>query len=231
MQCDGAKAQQPRQMRQRPVVIGLTGPIASGKSTVAELLRERGAEIVDADRVYRSLLVPGSEMAHRIVARFGPSIIAANGGIDRSTLGDLVFQDPQALADLDHITHPTVVDEIRNVIDRSTAPVVVVEAIKLGQSGLASDIDLLWLVTADEASRLERLMKRTGMDETKARVRIAAASGRVPEGTRVDLSIDNSGDIGATLRTVDDAWQALLADKTDTRQNLIASGKRRLRER
>jgi dephospho-CoA kinase len=219
MQCDGANAQQPLQTRQRPVVIGLTGPIASGKSTIADYLRERGADIVDADRVYRSLLVPGSEMVRRIVARFGPGVVAANGEIDRSTLGDLVFEDAQALADLDHITHPPVVDEIRNVIDRSTAPVVVVEAIKLGQSGLASDIDSLWLVTADEASRRERLMKRTGMDETKARARIAAASGSVPEGTRVDLSIDNSGDIGATLRAVEDAWQALLTDKTDIRQN------------
>jgi dephospho-CoA kinase len=97
----------------------------------------------------------------------------------------------------------------------------VVEAIKLGQSGLAADIDSLWLVTADEAPRLERLMKRTGMDETKARARIAAASGHVPEGIRVDVSIDNSGDVGATLRAVDDAWQALLADKSDTRQDLI----------
>jgi dephospho-CoA kinase len=224
MRFDGAKAEQPRQMEQRPVVIGLTGPIASGKSTVAGYLRERGADIVDADRVYRSLLVPGSELARRIVARFGPGVVAANGDIDRSALADLVFQDAQALADLDQITHPPVVEEIRNMIDRSTAPVVVVEAIKLGQSGLASDIDSLWLVTADEASRLQRLMKRTGMDETKARARIAAASGRVPDGIRVDLLIDNSGDIGATLRAVDDAWQALLADKTDKRQDLIVSG-------
>ena len=218
------KSLEPRQMQQRPVVIGLTGPIASGKSTVAAHLRERGADIVDADRVYRSLLVPGSELARRIVARFGPGVVAANGDIDRSALGDLVFQDAQALADLDEITHPVVVDEIRNVIDRSAAPVVVVEGIKLGQSGLASDLDSLWLVTADEATRLQRLMKRAGMDETKARARIAAASGRVPDGIRVDRAIDNSGDIGATLRAVDEAWQALLSEKTGKHQDLIVSG-------
>ena len=224
MQFDGTKAQQPRRMPQRPVVIGLTGPIASGKSTIAGYLRERGAEVVDADRVYRSLLVPGSELARRIVARFGPQVVAANGDIDRSALGDLVFQDAQALADLDEITHPLVVDEIRNLIDRSPAPVVVVEAIKLGQSGMASDLDSLWLVTADETTRLQRLMKRAGMDETKARARIAAASGRVPDGIRVDRAIDNSGDIGATLRAVDDAWQALLFEKTDRHQDVTVSG-------
>ncbi|MBW3633194.1 MAG: dephospho-CoA kinase [Chloroflexi bacterium] len=221
MQFDDAKARQGRQPEKRRIVIGLTGPIASGKSTVASYLRERGADIVDADRVYRSLLAPGSELARRIVARFGPGVVAANGDIDRSALGDLVFQDADALADLDQITHPKVVDEIRTMIDRSNAPVVVVEAIKLAQSGLASDIDSLWLVTADEATRLQRLMTRAGMDEAKARARIAAASGRVPDGIRVDFAIDNSGDIGATLRAVDDAWQALLSDKMDTRQHEI----------
>ncbi len=221
MQFDGTKAKQPRPMGQRPIIIGLTGPIASGKSTVAEYLRERGADVVDADHVYRSLLVPGSELVRRIEARFGPGVVTENGEIDRAALGEMVFQDAQALADLDRITHPIVVDEIRNVIDRSTAPVVVVEAIKLGQSGLASDIDSLWLVTADEPSRLQRLMKRAGMDETRARARIAAASGRVPDGIRVDREIDNSGEISATLRAVDDALQALLSEATDTHQDLM----------
>lgn len=220
MQHDSAQTRLAHPLPQRPIVIGLTGPIASGKSTVAEYLRDRGAHVVDADRVYRSLLVPGSELARRIVARFGPAVITANGDIDRSALADLVFQDAEALADLDKITHPIVVDEIRTVIDRSTAPVVVVEAIKLGQSGLASDIDSLWLVTADEATRLQRLMKRAGMDETKARARIAAASGHVPDGLLIDLSIDNSGDIGDTLRAVDDAWQTLLTGETDTHQHV-----------
>src|SRR5215204_6065578 len=114
MQHDGVKAQQAGETRSRPIVIGLTGPIASGKSTVAGHLRDRGADTVDADRVYRSLLVPGSELVRRIVDRFGHGVVAANGEIDRSALGDLVFQDAEALADLDHITHPIVVDEIRN---------------------------------------------------------------------------------------------------------------------
>src|SRR5688572_16559841 len=83
-----------------PLVIGLTGPIASGKSTVAELLRQRGAEIIDADRVYRSLLQPGSELWRQVVERFGPAIVRSDGEIDRAELGRIVFADPAALADL-----------------------------------------------------------------------------------------------------------------------------------
>src|SRR5918997_7167370 len=87
-----------------PFVIGLTGPIASGKSTVAELLRQRGAEIIDADRVYRSLLHHGSELWRQVVERFGPAIVGSDGEIDRAALGRVVFSDPAALADLDRIT-------------------------------------------------------------------------------------------------------------------------------
>ncbi len=214
-----------RTLRERPMVIGLTGPIAAGKSTVENRLRDAGAEIIDADRVYRSLLVPGSELARRIEERFGSTVVAANGEVDRAALGEIVFRDTAALADLDRITHPLVIAEIRRKIDQSTAPVVVIEAVKLVQSGLASDVDTLWFVTADEAARLRRLMRRTGLDESQARARIAAASGFVPKGVRADVSIDNSGDMGATLRAVDDAWQAVFSDKTKMRNDFVVSAK------
>ena len=122
-------------------MIGLTGPIASGKSTVADLLRQRGAEVIDADRVYRSLLAPGSTLWRRVVERFGSAIVGPDGEIDRAALADIVFADPEALADLDRITHPAVVAEIRSRIARASSPLVVLEAVKLVQSGLASDVD------------------------------------------------------------------------------------------
>jgi dephospho-CoA kinase len=192
-----------------PVVIGLTGPIASGKSTVAELLRQRGAEVIDADHVYRSLLQSGSVLWRQVVERFGPAIVGSDGEIDRAALGDVVFADPAALADLDRITHPAVVAEIRTRIGRSSAPLIVLEAVKLVQSGLAFDVDALWFVSADPETRLRRLMSRSGMDEASARARIAAAPNTVPEGVDVDATIDNSGDLASTAAAIDDAWQAV----------------------
>jgi dephospho-CoA kinase len=192
-----------------PFVIGLTGPIASGKSTVAELLRQRGADVIDADRVYRSLLQSGSGLWRQVVARFGPEIVGPDGEINRAALGGVVFADPEALADLDRITHPAVVAEVRTRIARSTAPFVVLEAIKLVQSGLASDVDALWFVTADPETRRHRLMSRSGMDEASARARIAAAPDTVPEGVDVDVTIDNSGDLLSTSAAIDEAWRAV----------------------
>jgi dephospho-CoA kinase len=192
-----------------PFVIGLTGPIASGKSTVAELLRRRGAEIIDADRVYRSLLHPESELWRQVVERFGPAIVGSDGEIDRAALGRVVFADPAALADLDRITHPAVVAEVRTRMARSKAPLIVLEAVKLVQSGLASDVDALWFISADPETRLQRLMARSGMDDASARARIAAAPGTVPEGVDVDAMIDNSGELSSTATAIDGALQAV----------------------
>ena len=209
MTCDGDAIIEGSNCGRSPFVIGLTGPIASGKSTVADILRQRGAEVIDADRVYRSLLVPGSELWLRVVERFGTEIVRSDGEIDRAKLAEKVFSDPQALANLDRVTHPAVVAEIRSRIARSHAPIIVVEAVKLVQSGLASDVDALWFVTADPETRLRRLMTRSGMDEPSARARIAAAPATVPESVLVDATIDKSGDLASTSAAVNEAWRAV----------------------
>jgi dephospho-CoA kinase len=201
-----------------PFVIGLTGPIASGKSTVADMLRQRGAEVIDADRVYRSLLNPGSDLWRRVVDRFGSAIVRSDGEIDRAALGVMVFADPEALADLDRITHPAVVAEIRSLIAESGAPLVVLEAVKLAQSGLASDVDALWLVTADPEVRLRRLMSRSGLDEASASARIAAAPDPIPDGVEVAATIDNSDDLASTADAVDDAWRAVCSGQAKAEQ-------------
>ena len=206
-----------------PYVIGLTGPIASGKSTIAEMLRKRGAEVIDADRVYRGLLAPGAALWKRVVVRFGPTIIGSDGDIDRSALADIVFADPEALADLDRITHPAVIAELRDLIARTNSPLVVLEAVKLVQSGLASDVDALWFVTADPETRLRRLISRSGMDEASARARIAAAPSSVPEGVEVDAIVDNSGDLASTSAAVDDAWRAVRLGPTHEQQKGLMS--------
>ena len=209
-----------------PYVIGLTGPIASGKSTIAEMLRLRGAEIIDADQVYRYLMTPRSTLWKRVEERFGPAIIGSDGDIDRTALANIVFADSEALADLDRITHPTVIAEIRDRIARTRSPVVVLEAVKLVQSGLAADADALWFITADAETRLRRLMSRSGMDEASARARIAAAPSAVPEGVEVDAIVDNSGDFASTSSAVDDAWQVTYLSSTHDEQKHLMSAQR-----
>ncbi len=202
----------------RPLVIGLTGPIASGKSTVAELLRHRGAAVIDADQVYRSLLNPGSDVWEQVVARFGPAVVGPDNQIDRAALGEIVFRDPAALADLDRITHPPVVAEIRRQIAGSDADVVVVEAVKLIESGLVADVDSLWLVTADPEVRLRRLAARRGLSEADARARLAASSHVAMPDAPVDVVIENSRDMSCVERAVADAWHSVAA--------ALASGER-----
>ena len=192
----------------RPFVIGLTGPIAAGKSTVAGLLRERGAVVIDADQVYRSLLHPDSDLWKQIVARFGPDVVAPDRQIDRAALGQIVFRDLEALSDLDRITHPPVVAEIRRQIAATNADVVAIEAVKLVESGLLADVDSLWLVTADPEVRLRRLAARRGLSYEDARARLGASLHvAVPEAP-VDVLIENSGDMSRVARDVDDAWGA-----------------------
>lgn len=195
----------------RAFVIGLTGPIASGKSTVLEMLAARGAEVMDADVVYRSLLAPGSELSERIIARFGPGIVNKSGDIDRAALGARVFTDAAALRELDALTHPLVVSAIRHRIANARAGIVVVEAIKLIQSGLGSEIDSLWVVTADERSRLQRLLARSGLDEGQVRQRLSAGLDPDMSQAEADIVIDNSGTLEETARQVDHAWRTTLA--------------------
>lgn len=197
--------------RKHPFVIGLTGPIASGKSTVAALLQERGALVIDADEVYRSLLHPGSDLWERVVARFGPEVIALDRQIDRAALGRIVFRDPAALADLERMTHPHVVAEIRRQIDAANAEVVVIEAVKLVESGLLDDVDSLWLVTADPEVRLRRLAARRGLSEEEARARLGASLHVAEPDAIVDILIENSGDMSLVTRAVTEAWDAVVA--------------------
>jgi dephospho-CoA kinase len=195
----------------RPFVIGLTGPIASGKSTVLGMLAARGVEVIDADAVYRSLLLPGSELSRRIIARFGPEVITESGDIDRAALGKRVFTDAAALRELDALTHPFVVSAIRHRIASAGADFVAVEAIKLIQSGLGSDIDSLWVVTADERSRLRRLLARSALDEGQVRQRLSAGFDPDMSRAEADVVIDNSGTLEETARQVDHAWRTTLA--------------------
>jgi dephospho-CoA kinase len=198
--------------RATPIRIGITGPIGCGKSTIAGWLGERpGVVVVDADRVAREVLDPGEAALDAVIARFGRDLLRADGELDRAALGLIVFADPAALRDLEAIVHPAVRPRIAAAIaaaDAEDADVVVIEAVKLVEGGLAELCDEVWLVTCGPAVQRARLVGRGASPEDAAQ-RIAAQAGfddRVrPVATRV---IDTSGDRTETRAIVDAALDA-----------------------
>lgn len=201
-----------------PYIVGLTGNIGTGKSTVAAFLRELGAEVVDADAVVHELMVPHTPEWERIVDRFGPEVLRPDETIDRSRLGALVFGDPGALSALEAILHPAVRQRIRARIAASERPIVVVEAIKLLESGLYLECDAVWVVTADRAAQLERLMRTRGMAAPDAELRIDAQAPQPEKVRRADVVIENSGDVGALRERLSAAWQAAASGTAPSRR-------------
>lgn len=190
-----------------PFVIGLTGNIACGKSSVVAMLVEKGAVAIDADSVYHELIEPYSELWRTLVAQFGESIVGEARRIDRRRLGSIVFADAQALANLDRITHPPVVAEIERRLAGMWGGVVVVDAVKLIESGLDKDCDQVWLVLCAPEQQVERLMARNNLSEADAWRRVDLQPDIEPKARRADVTIDNSGTLAETARQVDRAWR------------------------
>lgn len=191
----------------RPYVIGITGPIACGKSTVMKLLAERGAVTIDADLVYRDLVKPGMPLLAAIVDRFGSEILTVNGELDRRTLGRIVFADPAALADLDRITHPAISDEIERRVHGLEVPLVAIEAVKLSQAGVGRLCDETWLVICDRSDQLSRLMARNRLSVDEGRRRIDSQI--TYDSSKFDRVISNTGDRNALLTSVTHALAEL----------------------
>jgi dephospho-CoA kinase len=207
----------------RLYIIGLTGNIACGKSTVLNLLREHGAHVLDADRVTHELQAPGQPVYQAIVAEFGAGILASPGGpIDRRALGAIVFADSAALRRLEQIVHPAVRERITSWLEKlgdggedhplspiPHPPVAVIDAIKLLEGGWKQICDAIWVVTCAPEQQLERLIATRGMSEAEARTRIAAQPPQAEKVAQADVVIDNSGSLEATRQQVDAAWQAI----------------------
>ncbi len=191
------------------LVIGLTGGIGSGKSTVSALLAEKGAVVVDADAIVREVQQPGTPVFDAMVERFGAGIVAGDGSLDRAAVADLVFGDPGALADLNAIVHPAVGAEIARRMEAlaATDDVVVLDVPLLVESKNAYPVAGLLVVDVDPDVAVRRLVQHRGMREADVRARMTRQATRDARLARADRVIDNSGTLDDLRPQVDAAWE------------------------
>jgi dephospho-CoA kinase len=189
------------------VVIGLTGGIGSGKSAVSKRMAARGAVVIDADAIVRELQAPGWPVLAAMVERFGDAIVGPDGTLDRQAVADVVFNDPDALADLNAIVHPAVGAEIARRLEQQagTDHLVVLDVPLLVESG-RSDLAALVVVDVDPEIAVARLVEHRGLRPDDARARMARQVSRQDRLARADLVIDNTGDLAALDAEVARAW-------------------------
>lgn len=196
------------------ILIGLSGGIGSGKSTVARLLEARGAVIVDADRIAHAVLAPGGAAVAAVLGRFGPGVAGSDGGIDRPALRSVVFADPTARSDLEAITHPLIYAEMASQLTRGYDPatVVVIDAPLLVETGGRDRVGLqaLVVVAADQAQQIERVVSRGGMTAGEVARVIAAQAPAERKLAAADYVLDNRGSAGELEVGVETLWAELL---------------------
>ncbi|MEV8564142.1 dephospho-CoA kinase [Streptomyces sp. NPDC051322] len=190
--------------------VGLTGGIGAGKSEVSRLLASYGAVLVDADRIAREVVEPGTPGLAAVVEAFGESVLTADGTLDRPRLGSIVFSDADRLAVLNAIVHPLVRDRSAELESRATEDAVVVHDVPLlTENGLAPLYDLVVVVDATPETQLERLVRLRGMRESEARARMAAQATREQRREIADVLIDNDGPLEALEPQVRKVWAEL----------------------
>jgi dephospho-CoA kinase len=193
------------------LLIGLTGGIGSGKSTVSAELARHGAVVIDADAIVKELQAPGMPVLAAMVERFGDRILLSDGALDRQAVADLVFNDPDALKDLGKIVHPAVALEIadRMVKEAETDHVVILDVPLLVESG-RDDMAALIVVDVDPEIAVQRLVEHRGMREDDARARMANQVSREDRLAKADFVLDNSGTPDDLRAAVDALWPQLL---------------------
>ncbi|WP_327307305.1 dephospho-CoA kinase [Streptomyces sp. NBC_01298] len=192
--------------------VGLTGGIGAGKSEVSRLLAGYGAVVVDADRIAREVVEPGTPGLAAVVAAFGESVLNPQGGLDRPKLGSIVFADPEKLRTLNAIVHPLVGARSAE-LEAAAGPhaIVVHDVPLLAENGLAPLYDLVVVVDAAPATQLSRLTGPRGMEESEARARMAAQATREQRLAVATLVIDNDGPLAALEPQVRKVWEELTA--------------------
>jgi len=196
-------------------VIGLTGGIGSGKSTVSRFLAELGVVILDADKVGHEAFKPESEVWQEVVAAFGRQILTPSGDIDRKKLGEIVFSNDEALARLNQIMHPRMYDMVKAQLEeyqRQEVDVVVLEAPLLIEAGWTSLVDEVWVTVASESTVLRRLKEQVGLSRQEALARIRSQLSSEERVKQADVVINNDGDLDELRAKVDKLWQGLALD-------------------
>jgi dephospho-CoA kinase len=204
-------------------VIGLTGGIASGKSTVSYMLRELGAEVIDADLVAKEVIEPGTDAWRELVSEFGPLILNRDRSINRRRLGRLVFGDPNRVKRLNALTHPRIVSRIAGRIAAARAAaaaaaprgpgetrVLVVDAPLLIEAGMTALVDQVWVVVVDSDTQVKRLMARDHFTFQEALNRLSAQMPPEEKARLADVVIDNRGPVERTRAQVLDLWRGLV---------------------
>jgi len=195
------------------LLVGLTGGIGSGKSTVARLLEKRGAVVFDADLLAREAVEPGTPGHAAVIERFGADVLAPGGELDREALASIVFADPAARRDLEQIVHP----EVRRLFAegseayRDTDRVVVFSAPLLVETGMHTAFEILVVVSATVATQIERLMRQRGMSEPSIRARIDAQAPLEDKAAVADFLVDNEGSLDELESQVERLWNDLSA--------------------
>jgi dephospho-CoA kinase len=194
------------------LLVGLTGGIASGKSTVSAMLAELGAEVIDADHIARQVVMPGTPAWCKLRDHFGPGVLHPDGQLDRQALADIVFADKSKLALLNEITHPAIFARIADRLEAHHGQdvVVVLDAALLIEAGLAEGVDMVVVVHSPREIQVDRLAAK-GVGSQDARNRIASQLEPEKRLARADIVIDNSGSLEDLGRQVEKLWEELQA--------------------
>jgi dephospho-CoA kinase len=198
--------------RQTVRIYGLTGGISSGKSSIAEMFRSLGAPVVDADKLARAVVMPGSEALAEIVDRFGAELLQADGSLDRQKLGAIVFADSEARQALNRITHPRIAAAGADAIAalaKAGETIAIYEAALIVENNLHKGMQGLIVVSLPEEMQVERLMRRDGLPRDQAEARIQSQLPLVDKVRVADYVIDNSGTLAETREQVVSLWETL----------------------
>jgi dephospho-CoA kinase len=196
--------------KMRPLIVGLTGGIASGKSMVAKDFKALGARLIDADRISREVVRPGSKAWKKIVKTFGKEVLTSAGGIDRKKLGAVVFASPARLKKLERITHPEILAQIRRDVNAARGEkLVIIDLPLLFEAQLERMVDRTIVVWAPESVQAKRLAERSGLSRAEIKKRLAAQMPIDRKKQLADIVIDNSGTRGKTRREVKKIWGVL----------------------
>lgn len=191
-------------------IIGLTGGIASGKSTVSSFFRQKGAAVLDADRIARELSEPGGKLHAEYVHHFGAEVLQSDGTLNRRRIGQIVFSDPQQKQWLDAVSHPAIRAELLRKLEQKRNEkqrLILLDIPLLFESGWDKMADKTCLVYVDESVQLQRLMKRDGYTRREAQDRIAAQMPLEEKKKRADYLIDNNGSLTDTVQQAEELWK------------------------